>query len=214
MRYQLKPPTAYSSSKQSLGFTAMRRSFSYREDYYDTYSRFIAFIQTIWSCSLFALIGDWSAEVVLTRRLSLKFPENAPHIYFLDCCQLISFDLAFYLIDFLPHLLDPSLDDEMRLATLIVELMNFFELSAKATVIVVILSRKLSQAIGFCFSLFDFLELTTKTFVDVIVGAVDGVLANGVNLIDGIENWWVFDYLLLLEGFSRSRLLLLHIWYL
>jgi hypothetical protein len=43
-------------------------------------------------------------------------------------------------------------------------------------------------AIGFALYLFDFLELPTQAFVDVIVGTVDGVLPDGVDLTDIVED--------------------------
>lgn len=140
----------------------------------------------------------WAAENVLI----LCFSHYFEGVDFFDYIELIFLDFPFDSIYFVSHFVYSSLHDLLALAALIVELVNFFEFPAKRTVVIVILCIEDCLRVGFWFDFFNALELSAESFVDVVIGVIDAVLADGVDFVDAVEGLWVFNVLLLFLFFK------------
>ena len=142
--------------------------------------------------------------------------DQLERIDFLDSRILILLDLPLDLVNFVPHLLNSPLHNYMTLAALIVLLVDSLQLPPERRGIIVVLSTQQSSRIGLTLDLLYFLELPAQTFIDLVVGVVDAVLADRVDLVDAVVHLRVVDcfWLLgvLLEQLSRHRLVLFHIY--
>ena len=86
----------------------------------------------------------------------------------------------------------------MTLAALIVLLVDSLQLPPERRGIIVVLSTQQSSRIGLTLDLLYFLELPAETFIDLVVGVVDAVLADRVDLVDAVVHLRVVDCLGLL----------------
>jgi hypothetical protein len=138
-----------------------------------------------------------------------EFVEHFVDVYLLDRRVFVPLDCCFHEIDLIAHLVDPAFGDDVGFADLVVDFAQPLEVPACGAVVVVVLGGDKAVAVGFAAHFFYALELFAEAFVDLVVGVVDGFLADGVDLADAVFERGTTDGLDL-EVAAFPTLFLLH----
>ena len=95
--------------------------------------------------------------------------EDFVDVDFFDRVELVLLDLGLDVVDFVPHLVNPTLDDHVGLGGQIVAVVKSPEVTLNCGVVVVVLGGKDIVAIGVGPQFFDALELFAELFVDEVI---------------------------------------------